>query len=193
MEDTMIEIRIHGRGGQGGVIASKILAVALFSEGQYVQSFPAFGVERRGAPVQAFLRMDEAYIDLRCEVYNPEYVIVLDPSLLDAVDVTKGMPKGGHILINSDRDPDYFGDKYGDYKVATVDASGIAVAHRLGSRQHPIVNTAILGAFARQSGLCKIDSISDAILNEVPIKQEANAEASRDAFNKVKLATEAVA
>jgi 2-oxoacid:acceptor oxidoreductase gamma subunit (pyruvate/2-ketoisovalerate family) len=193
MEETMIEIRIHGRGGQGGVIASKILAVALFSEGQYVQSFPAFGVERRGAPVQAFLRADDKYIDLRCEVYNPEYVIVLDPSLLDAVDVTKGMPKGGSILINSDRDPSHFDDEYGDYKVSTVNASGIAVANQLGSRQHPIVNTAILGGFAKVSGLCKIDSIADAILTEVPVKQEANAEAARDAYNKVKLAKEAVA
>jgi len=189
----MIEIRIHGRGGQGGVIASKILAVALFSEGRYVQSFPAFGVERRGAPVQAFLRADDNYIDLRCEVYNPEHVVVLDPSLLDAVDVTKGMPKGGTILINSDHEPEYFDEKYGDYSVATVDASGIAVAHRLGSKQHPIVNTAILGAFARQSGLCSIDSIADAIGDQVPIKQEANAQAARDAFEQTKMKAEAMA
>lgn len=189
----MIEIRIHGRGGQGGVIASKILAVAMFSEGQYVQSFPAFGVERRGAPVQAFLRADDNYIDLRCEVYNPQYVIVLDPSLLDAVDVTKGMPRGGSILINSDRDPEYFNERYGDYNVATVDASAIAVSHRLGSRQHPIVNTAILGAFARQSELCTIDSVAEAIKGEVPIKVEENALAARDAFEKIKLPKEAVA
>ena len=181
----MIEIRFHGRGGQGAVIGSKVLAVSLFSEGKYVQSFPAFGVERRGAPVMAFLRADEDYIDLRCEVYTPQHVIVLDPSLLDAVDVTKGLPKGGTILLNSDKEPSYFADKYGDYKVATIDASGIAVKHRLGTRQHPIVNTAILGAFARQSGLCSIDSVADAITGEVPVKLEENAQAAREAYEQV--------
>lgn len=180
----MIEIRFHGRGGQGSVIASKVLAVALFSEGKYVQSFPAFGVERRGAPVQAFLRLQEEYIDLRCEVYTPDHVIVLDPSLLNSVDVTKGLKKGGTILLNSDRDPKTF-TEFSDFKVGTIDASAIAVKHGLGSRQHPIVNTAILGAFARQTGLCSIDSVAEAIIGEVPFKLEENAQASRDAFDQI--------
>ncbi|HUX08578.1 MAG TPA: 2-oxoacid:acceptor oxidoreductase family protein [Acidobacteriota bacterium] len=182
----MLEIRFHGRGGQGAVIASKILAVALFSEGQYVQTFPAFGVERRGAPVMAFVRVDEEYIDLRCEVYNPEHVVVLDPSLLEAVDVTSGLKEGGTILINSDKPPEHF-KQYGKFRVATIDASAIAVEHELGTRQHPIVNTAILGAFAKQTGLVKLDSVIEAIAGEVPFKRENNAQAARDAFDRLAL------
>jgi 2-oxoisovalerate ferredoxin oxidoreductase gamma subunit len=182
----MIEIRFHGRGGQGAVIASKMLAVALFSEGQYVQSFPAFGVERRGAPVTAFTRVDKDYIDLRCEIYTPDYVVVLDPSLLDAVDVTKGLKSGGFILINSDKQPKDF-QAFSDYSTATVDASSIAVQHGLGTRQHPIVNTAILGAFARQTGLVKLDSILEAVREEVPFKQDANVEAARQAYQQVSM------
>ena len=181
----MREIRFHGRGGQGAVIASKVLAVALFSEGQYVQSFPAFGVERRGAPVMAYVRAEKEYIDLRCEIYTPDNVIVLDPSLLEAVDVTAGLREGGTILINSDRDPAGF-PNFSKFKVATIDASAIAVEHGLGSRQHPIVNTAILGAFARQTGIVGLDSVVDAIAGEVPFKREENSQAARDAYDKLK-------
>ena len=180
----MIEIRFHGRGGQGAVVASKVLAVALFSEGKFVQSFPAFGVERRGAPVMAFTRVDADYIDLRCEIYNPNHVIVLDPSLLEAADVSKGLREGGTILINSDHPPTDF-DQFSSFEVATIDASAIAVDHGLGTRQHPIVNTAILGAFARQSGLVGLDSVVEAIKGEVPFKLEENAQAARDAFEQV--------
>ena len=91
----MRELRIHGRGGQGTVIASKLLAVALFREGHEVQSFPAFGVERRGAPVTAFLRFDDSPIRLRCEITEPNHLIVLDPTLIDAIDVTAGVDEGG--------------------------------------------------------------------------------------------------
>lgn len=182
----MIEICFHGRGGQGAVVASKILAVALFSEGKYVQSFPAFGVERRGAPVMAFTRVDGEYIDLRCEIYDPDHVIVLDPSLLESIDVTKGLKEGGTILVNSDRVPSGF-QQFDKFSVATIDASAIAVEHGLGTRQHPIVNTAILGAFAKQSGLIRLDSVVAAIIDEVPFKQDENAQAARDAFEKVKL------
>jgi len=97
----MIEIRIHGRGGQGAVIASEVLAMAAFREGKHVTSFPAFGVERRGAPVAAFTRIDDRPIRLKCEIYAPDHVVVLDPSLLQVVDVTAGLKPGGWILVNS--------------------------------------------------------------------------------------------
>ena len=84
----MLEIRIHGRGGQGAVVASKVLAAAFFGEGHFVQAFPAFGVERRGAPVMAFVRIDSAPVRLRCNVYNPEHLIVLDHALTETVDIT---------------------------------------------------------------------------------------------------------
>src|SRR5574342_867198 len=97
----MRELRFHGRGGQGTVVASKLLAVALFHEGRQVQSFPAFGVERRGAPVTAFLRVSDAPILLRCEITQPDALVILDATLIGATDVTAGLKPGGSILINS--------------------------------------------------------------------------------------------
>lgn len=179
----MIEIRFHGRGGQGAVIASKILAVALFAEGQYVQSFPKFGVERRGAPVEAFLRLDKEKILIRNNIYTPDHIIVLDSTLIEAIDVTTGLLKGGWVLVNSAKTPDQF-PSLKDYKVACVNASQIAIEHRLGSRSAPIVNTAICGSFAKATGMVGIEAVCDAIMQEVPIKAEANAEAAKVAFEK---------
>jgi 2-oxoacid:acceptor oxidoreductase gamma subunit (pyruvate/2-ketoisovalerate family) len=186
----MRELRIHGRGGQGAVIASKVLAVALFREGRWVQSFPAFGVERRGAPVTAFLRVSEAQIRLRCEVAAPDDLIVLDPTLIGAIDVTSGLKAGGGILVNSDGPPEGYPELASRFRVATVDASAIATAHCIGSRTQPIVNTAILGAFATWSGLVSLDAVCEAILEEVPIRAEANVAAAREAAAAVRLGRE---
>jgi 2-oxoacid:acceptor oxidoreductase gamma subunit (pyruvate/2-ketoisovalerate family) len=177
----MRELRIHGRGGQGAVIASKVLAVALFREGSCVQSFPAFGVERRGAPVTAFLRIADRPVRLRCEVAAPDDVIVLDPTLVDATDVTAGLKPGGSILINSEQPPESYAGLCNLYRVATVDASAIAAAHGIGSRTQPIVNTAILGAYASWSGLVSLDAVCDAILEEVPVRGDDNVAAARAA------------
>ena len=179
----MIEIRIHGRGGQGAVIASKVLAAAVFQEGKYVQSFPAFGVERRGAPVMAFTRIDAQPIRIRCQIYEPDHIIVLDPTLLEAVDVTAGLKDGGWILINSELDPSAFQlpDKY---QVVTVDASSIAIKYRLGPSTAPIVNTAILGAFARVTGLVSLAALSEAVRSAVPVNPDGNVAATREAFEQ---------
>lgn len=182
----MRELRIHGRGGQGAVIASKVLAVALFREGSWVQSFPAFGVERRGAPVTAFLRVADRPVRLRCEVAAPDDLIVLDPTLIGAIDVTAGLKPGGGILINSDHAPEHYADLCGRYRVATVDASGIAAAHGIGSRTQPIVNTAILGAFASWSGLVSLDAVCAAIVEEVPVRGEDNVAAAQEASAAVR-------
>lgn len=182
----MRELRIHGRGGQGAVIASKVLAVALFREGRWVQSFPAFGVERRGAPVTAFVRVADAPVRLRCEVAAPDDLIVLDPTLITAVDVTAGLKPGGGILINSARSPEEYGELAGRFRVATVDASALATAHRIGTRTQPIVNTAILGAFARWSGLVGLDAVCQAIEEEVPVHGDANVAAARAAAAAVR-------
>ena len=177
----MRELRIHGRGGQGAVIASKVLAAAFFREGRSVQSFPAFGVERRGAPVTAFLRVAEGPILLRCEVQTPQDLIVLDPTLVRAVDVTAGLEPGGGILINSER-PAASYDALGlRFRVATVDASDIARRHGLGSKTQPIVNTAILGAFAVFSGLVTLESVCAAIREEITIRPAENVAAAREA------------
>ncbi|MEE8163733.1 MAG: pyruvate ferredoxin oxidoreductase subunit gamma [Anaerolineae bacterium] len=180
----MIEIRIHGRGGQGAVIASKVLAVAVFKEGKYVQSFPAFGVERRGAPVMAFTRIDDQPIRIRCQIYEPDHVVVLDPTLLEAVDVTAGLKEGGWILINSEQDPATF-DLPARYRVATIDAQSIAIKYRLGPKSAPIVNTAILGAFAKATGIVGLEALAEAVRESVPLKPEENVAATREAYNSV--------
>jgi 2-oxoacid:acceptor oxidoreductase gamma subunit (pyruvate/2-ketoisovalerate family) len=182
----MRELRFHGRGGQGTVVASKILAVALFREGRQVQSFPAFGVERRGAPVTAFLRVADGPILLRCEITEPDDLVILDPTLIGATDVTAGLKRGGLVLINSPQPPESYGDLARRFRLVTVDASGIALRFQLGSRTQPIVNTAILGAFAVTSGLVGLESVCDAILEEVPRKAETNVQAARAAADAVR-------
>jgi 2-oxoacid:acceptor oxidoreductase gamma subunit (pyruvate/2-ketoisovalerate family) len=177
----MRELRFHGRGGQGTVVASKMLAVALFLEGRQVQSFPMFGVERRGAPVTAFLRIDDAPILLRCEIDAPDDLIVLDPTLVGAVDVTAGLKPGGSILINTDLAPEDFPQLLDRFRVNTIDASGIAIRHGLGTRSQPIVNTAILGAFATETGLVRLATVCDAIREEVPMHVEENIAAATEA------------
>jgi 2-oxoacid:acceptor oxidoreductase gamma subunit (pyruvate/2-ketoisovalerate family) len=178
----VIEIRFHGRGGQGSVVASEVLAAALFSEGNHVQAFPTFGVERRGAPVAAFLRIDRAPIRLRCQVATPDHVIILDPTLIPVIDVTAGLKEGGSILINSEKPPaDFAGFAESGWRVATVDAARIAHENGLGSRTNPIVNTAILGAFARVTGLVSLDAVVTSIQEGIPQKTASNMAAAREA------------
>jgi len=180
----MLEIRIHGRGGQGAVIASKVLAHAFFTEGRYVQSFPAFGVERRGAPVCAFTRVDQEEIRLRCQIYEPDHLIILDPTLIEAVDLVAGLKEGGWIVINSDQAPDTFPFP-SCFNIATVDANSIALSHQLGSAAAPIVNTAILGAFSRATALVGLDSVIQAIREMVPSRPWANVAAAQEAYERV--------
>lgn len=182
----MIQIRFHGRGGQGSVVASQILVEAAFREGKHVQAFPYFGVERRGAPVTAFAKIDDKPIRDRSEVYTPNYVIVLDPSLVTVVNVVEGLQKDGLVLVNSEKAPDEL--NLGEAKaVATVDATGIAIAHGLGSPTAPIVNSAILGAFSKASGLVSLDSLIASILANAPAKREENAAAAKDAYEQVEV------
>lgn len=150
----MQEIRIHGRGGQGSVTLAQLIAGAAFEGSRWAQAFPAFGVERRGAPVEAYVRLDEERIRDRSQVTTPDYVIVQDTSLLDIVDVAGGMNEGGLLLVNSTDpieglalDPDV------DVDVRAVDATAIAREH-LGV---PIANTALMGAFAAATGLVEPD------------------------------------
>ena len=180
----MIEVRFHGRGGQGAVVASKVLAVAFFHEGFQVQSFPAFGVERRGAPVLAFLRVDQQPIELRVNIYEPDHIIVLDPTLVTAIDVTAGLKPGGWVLINTHHPPETF-PQLKDFRIATVDATSIAIKNGLGSRTNPIVNTAILGAFSKATALVGIDSVALSIREELTIKKDANAQAAKEAYQNV--------
>ncbi|MBW7934587.1 MAG: 2-oxoacid:acceptor oxidoreductase family protein [Gemmatimonadaceae bacterium] len=185
----MRELRLHGRGGQGTVIASKLLAVALFLEGREVQSFPMFGVERRGSPVTAFLRVADEPLKLRCEIQHPDELIVLDPSLIGSTDITAGLKPGGRILINTDQAPEDFPALLDRAHVSTIDATGIAVRHGLGGKAQPIVNTAILGAYAADTGLITEASMIDAIREEVPVQIDANIAAAREAMAAVRHAS----
>jgi pyruvate ferredoxin oxidoreductase gamma subunit/2-oxoisovalerate ferredoxin oxidoreductase gamma subunit len=182
----MIAIRFHGRGGQGAVIASKLLATALFSEGWEVQAFPSFGAERSGAPVMAFLRVDREKINTHYNVYEPDHVIVLDPVLLQTVNVTTGLRAGGWVVVNTPKAPDALGLP-DEFNVATCDATGIALAHGLGSRTMPIVNTAMAGAFAAATSLVGLSAIVAAIPDLVPVEVAANQSAAGDAFGKIQV------
>ena len=183
----MIEIRFHGRGGQGAVIGSEVLAHAFFLEGKYVQAFPAFGVERRGAPVTAFCRIDENPILLRNQIYTPDQVVVLDSALLTTGGVIRGLKSDGVILINGRRPDSFYREVLGDtYRIFVVDAAAVAIAHKLGSTADPIVNTAILGAYARASGLVPLEAVEQAIEACLTRFVIENRRAARDAFGCVR-------
>ena len=121
----MRELRIHGRGGQGSVTAAELIAVAAFEGGVFSQAFPAFGVERRGAPVQAFVRFDTSKIRLRSQVYEPDYIIVQDSTLIRDVNVFQGVKPGGIVIINTEKEQDF--PIPDGVKVITLDATGIAL------------------------------------------------------------------
>jgi pyruvate ferredoxin oxidoreductase gamma subunit len=146
----ILEIVVHGRGGQGAVTAAELLAVSAFRDGKYTQAFPKFGPERRGSPVEAYCRISDDFITLRTHVYSPDHVIVLDDSLPKVVDITKSLPGDGTILINSERKM-----KFDDFRVYNVDASSIGM-EVLG---RPIVNTVMLGAFAKATNLISLENL----------------------------------
>jgi len=177
----MLEIRFHGRGGQGTVVASKALAFAVAREGRFVQTFPEYGVERRGAPVVAFTRIDEEPIYIRSKIYEPDHLVVLEPTLIGAIDVTEGLKPGGWIIINSDKKAADF-SQFKGFKVATIDATSIAVKYRLGSSAAPIVNTAILGALSKITGFVGLDAVRDAVREIAPVKKDENVKASEEAY-----------
>lgn len=182
----MVEIRFHGRGGQGTVVASQILATAIAKEGKYIQAYPEFGVERRGAPVFAFIRINDEPIFDKSRIYTPDHVIVLDPTLLDVINITEGLKDGGWIIVNSEKQPEELKLPKTKYKLATVNASVIAVKHELGTRVAPKVSTAIIGALIKILGLVKIDSVLDSIREEIKINPEKNVQATIEAFDSVK-------
>lgn len=178
----MIEIRIHGRGGQGSVTAAELLAVAAFDDGREAQAFPAFGVERRGAPVLAFCRIDSQPIRIRSQIYEPDYVIVQDPTLMETVDVLAGLKPEGTVLINTEH-------AASDLKldttarVVTCPATHIAL-ETLG---RPIMNTAIMGAFSGISGAISFEAIERSIRHRFPGELgERNVQAARKAYELTK-------
>ena len=180
---SLVEIIFHGRGGQGAVTAANILVEASLADGNKgVQAFPFFGAERRGAPVRAFARVSGDEINQRSEIYSPDIVIVLDESIMNLVDVLKGLKKKGKILINTTKKPSDFNFS-NDYKIATIDATGIAIKYDILVGGIPVVNTPILGSVPKILNKVTLKSIQKVIQNrwsgELAIR---NVHATNDAF-----------
>ena len=177
----MLEIRIHSRGGQGGVTASKLLAQAAFLENKYSTAFPLYGAERRGAPITSFTRISDEEIKVSSQIYSPDIVIVLDDSILDLVSVTQGLKPGGLLVVNTNH-PEKL--PKGDFRVATVNVTDIALKMGLVISGNPILNTPILGAIAKL-GVVRLDSALAAIKDT--FDDERNVTAAKEAFEKVVL------
>jgi pyruvate ferredoxin oxidoreductase gamma subunit len=160
----MLQIRIHGRGGQGVVTAAEMLSVAAFWQGRHAQAFPSFGSERTGAPVVAFCRIDDKDIRLREPILAPDVLIVQDPTLLHQVDVFQGLKPDGYVLINSRKSFDELGlgevaARFRHERLTTVPASEIAFRHL----KRPLPNAALLGGFAALAGLVSLEAVAHAI------------------------------
>jgi 2-oxoisovalerate/pyruvate ferredoxin oxidoreductase gamma subunit len=185
--ERYIEIRFHGRGGQGIVTASALLSQAFFTEGKYPRSVPLYGPQRRGAPVTVFLRVGESEISQRSWVYNPNYVVVLDDSLIEIASVTEGMPADGTILVNtskSDRDALRLATSY---VVAGVDADEIAYRLKLGGPPYPRINTLLLAAFAKITGLVSLESVIQAAKDRFPPRDDRMETGMREAYERATL------
>jgi len=180
----MLQIRIHGRGGQGVVTATELLSVAAFEQGRHAQAFPSFGSERTGAPVVAFCRISDAEIRLREPILEPDVLIVQDPTLLHQVDVFQGLRPDGYVLINSKRSFHELGladieQRYRAERLITVPATEIALKH-LG---RPLPNAVLLGGFAALSGLITLQAVAHAIRGKFGGKvAEGNVAAATEAF-----------
>lgn len=158
MRNPMTEIRIHGRGGQGNVVAAYLLATAAFAEGRFGQAFPAFGAERRGAPVTAFVRIADHPIRQRAQVRTPGFLIVQDEALLHVPDVTDGLLPGGGILVNSMRNPEELAARL-EREVVVMPATTLATEH-LG---RPVPNTALLAGFLELTQMLPLDALITAL------------------------------
>lgn len=161
----MREIRIHGRGGQGSVTAAELLAESAFEDGLESQAFPAFGVERRGAPVRAFARLSEEQIRRRSQIYEPDYVIIQDQTLIGTVDVTEGLQDDGMIIVNTGDDPDSV-ELDPEAELITINATKIAL-DILGK---PIMNTALLGAFSGATDEVSLEAMQKRVKKRFPGK-----------------------
>jgi len=161
----MKEIRIHGRGGQGSVVTAEILAMAAFEDGRFSQAFPYLGGggDRRGAPVQAFLRISDQPIRLRSKIHEPDYVLVQDPTLTKEVEVSKGLKPAGLLIINSEKDPQHLKLSPGIRAVA-VPATRIAL-EVIG---RPLMNTALMGAFSALTQEVSLPAVLRAIRSKFP-------------------------
>jgi pyruvate ferredoxin oxidoreductase gamma subunit len=179
----MIEVRWHGRGGQGAVTSVELLALTAIGEGKYAQGFPSFGPERRGAPVAAFNRIDDHHIKIRSQIYNPDVVVVLDESLIGMVNVADGLKPEGVLIVNTAKTAKEIAEitKFKG-KIATVDGSSIAWKE-LGV---PITNTTMLGALIKCTNAVKIESVKEPVDHRFGRIANKNMAAMKRAYDEVK-------
>lgn len=177
------EIRIHARAGQGAITAAMLLAMAAFYEDKQSLAFPHFGSERMGAPMNAFVRLGDQPIRLRTQIQNPDYIIVLDETLLRGFNVAAGLKDNGIAVINTDRNAEQLGIKDG-FSIVTVPASRIA-EEVVGRKDR--ANTALLGAFAAATGEIKLSSLEKAIASRFSGEAgKKNIEAMKKAYEHVR-------
>jgi len=178
----LIEIRWHGRGGQGAVTSAELLAQAAISEGKYAHAFPSFGPERRGAPVLAFVRISSEHpIKIRAEITQPDIVVVLDPSLLRIVNVTSGLKANGMVIINTRKQAEQVRQEFDiNYSLVTIDATSIA-REILGV---PITNTTMVGALVRATGVVKLESLFEPLNHRFGRLAERNIDTMKRAYQE---------
>lgn len=175
----MYEIRIHSRGGQGGVTAARLIALAAFRDGKFATAFPFYGAERRGAPVVSFVRIDDHPIRIYSQIRNPDLVVVLDSSVMESVDVLHGLKPSGALFLNAAH-----ADAPGGRKAFHVDLTGIALKNNLVVAGSPILNTPVLGALAKM-GIISPESAKKAIREMFP--DERNTHAAEEAYREMRI------
>jgi pyruvate ferredoxin oxidoreductase gamma subunit len=186
----MIEIRWHGRGGQGAKTASQFLAEAALQAGKYIQAFPEYGPERAGAPIRSYTRIDDKPIRLHSPVTNPQTVVVIDPTLLDSIDVTEGLGDDGVLIVNSHTNPKDIREqtKFSKGTVATVDATRIS----LDTLGVPMPNTPMLGALLKIKEVVTMEALVHQVENKFlkkigEEKTKANIDGIKRAYKEVEI------
>lgn len=182
--EKMIEVRWHGRGGQGAVTSVELLAQAAIAAGKYAQGFPSFGPERRGAPVAAFTRIDDKKINVRSGIYEPDVVLVLDSSLIGLVNVIDGIKPNGKVIVNTSKTPEEVRKEINfSGTVATVDGTGIA-RKEMGV---PIANTTMIGALLKVTGIMGLEAMKDSVEHRFGRIAQKNLNAMKRAYDEIKI------
>jgi pyruvate ferredoxin oxidoreductase gamma subunit len=180
----MVEIRFHGRGGQGAVTSAELTALAAIEQGKFAQAFPSFGPERRGAPVMAYVRVSDTQIRTREKIYNPDIVLVLDPSLLSIVDVAAGLKEGGLVILNTKKSAAEIRQETGiKARLALVDASTIAME----TMRIPITNTTMLGALMKASHILPVEALRPPVEQRFGPIAEKNLKACMRAYEETQV------
>ncbi len=190
MDKDLIEIRWHGRGGQGAVLASRIVAKSAFLEGKWSQAFPFFGAERRGAPVMAFTRVSNSQIRLRSQVYEPDILVLIDPMFLNLELAWRGVKPDTIVVMNIPEDPSRIFLPRRVKSLATVDATSIAMDLNLKVAGLPVPNSAMVGALIKATGIVKLESAEEAIRSLMRRLTDENIQALRRAYEGTKIVEE---